>query len=193
MLGRADTTKLLRVAADSYLLRLGYACHHELGVVSWGRLRADILAVRLNSDVGIVEVKSSVSDYTSDGKWKSYLDYCNRMWFAFSSDTYEKLKAKGCIEEIKAEGVGVLVLGVDGYMKSKHPTTRRKMSGSNKKLVITRMAWRAAEISKRTNKRVRVFLDEETKAKYAEAKTRTKARPKRRNTRRRRRTRKPSV
>lgn len=43
-----------------------------------------------------------------------------------------------------------------------------------------------AEISARTNKRVRVFLDEETKAKYAEAKTRTKARkPRRRKARRR--------
>lgn len=52
-LSRSDTTKLLRVAADSYLLHLGYGCHHELGVVGRGRLRADILAVKLNSDIGL--------------------------------------------------------------------------------------------------------------------------------------------
>lgn len=177
VLTRPEITKLLHVAADSYLLHLGYACHHELGVMPWGRRRADVLAVKLNGDIAVAEIKSSVPDFVSDGKWADYLPYCNRMWFVFTEDTYEKLQAKGETTKIREAGVGILVLSsASGWLESKAPSRRRHMEGRTKRIVVLRMAWRAAEVNKSKNIRKRVFLTEESKEEYAQEKAKPKSR-----------------
>ena len=48
---RRFVTDALKRASFGYLLKLGYSCHSELGVCSWGKLRADIIAVNLKSEV----------------------------------------------------------------------------------------------------------------------------------------------
>ena len=73
----------LKKAGFGYFLKIGFSCFEELGVCAWGKLRADILAVNLKSEVVICEVKSSVADYTNDSKWEEYLPYCNRFFFVF--------------------------------------------------------------------------------------------------------------
>lgn len=155
---RKNVTKGLIRAATSYLLRLGFSCTTEIGIQRNGRRKVDVLALNLRSDIVICEIKSCVSDYSSDAKWSAYLPYCNKFYWVFTQDTAQLLSAE--FDAFKKLGCGVLVLDKkSGYLKSLVPARRRKMSGENKRNVITRLAWRAGEISKRTSRRVRVFLD----------------------------------
>lgn len=44
--------------------------------------RADVIAMADDGRVTIAEVKTSVADFRSDGKWPEYLDYCDYFYFA---------------------------------------------------------------------------------------------------------------
>lgn len=44
--------------------------------------RADIAAIGPSGEITIVEVKSSVADFRSDGKWPDYRPYCDYFYFA---------------------------------------------------------------------------------------------------------------
>lgn len=48
--------------------------------------RADVLAVRRNGEIWIVEIKSSIADFRSDQKWPEYRDYCDALLFAVAPD-----------------------------------------------------------------------------------------------------------
>jgi hypothetical protein len=48
--------------------------------------RADVVALSQSGDVTIVEIKSCLADYRTDGKWQDYLDYCDRLYFAVNAD-----------------------------------------------------------------------------------------------------------
>lgn len=56
----------------------------------WGR-RADILAIKELDEITIVEVKSSVSDFNTDGKWSDYLKACDRFYFCSDAKTIEHI------------------------------------------------------------------------------------------------------
>lgn len=51
-----------------------------------GGRRADVVAIGESGEIDIVEVKSSLADYRSDGKWGDYLAYCDRFHFAVPRD-----------------------------------------------------------------------------------------------------------
>ena len=40
--------------------------------------RVDVIALDGQGTTSIVEIKSSVQDFRSDGKWQEYLDFCDR-------------------------------------------------------------------------------------------------------------------
>lgn len=61
----------------------GYAPLLEFTLGS-GR-RADVAALNDAGQLVIVEIKVSVSDYRSDTKWQSYLEYCDKFYFAVPS------------------------------------------------------------------------------------------------------------
>ncbi len=44
--------------------------------------RVDLLAVGRKGEIWVVECKSSRIDFVSDTKWKGYLDYCDRYFWA---------------------------------------------------------------------------------------------------------------
>ncbi|QPO10383.1 MmcB family DNA repair protein [Thalassospira sp. A40-3] len=60
--------------------------HHEMACLTELRLgngrRLDVLALGPKGELWAVEVKSSVEDFRVDQKWHSYLDYCDRFFFA---------------------------------------------------------------------------------------------------------------
>lgn len=66
------TARMLRAA--------GFSCVGELTLAS-GR-RADLAALGPKGDIWIVEVKSSLADFRSDGKWPDYRAHCDRLFFA---------------------------------------------------------------------------------------------------------------
>ena len=53
--------------------------------------RADIVSIAKDGTIHIVEVKSSVADFRADQKWREYMDYCDRFYFAIDSNTPENL------------------------------------------------------------------------------------------------------
>jgi hypothetical protein len=61
---------------------LSVVCELPLGN---GR-RADVVALSPSGDVWIVEIKSCLTDYRTDGKWHDYLPYCDRLYFAVQAD-----------------------------------------------------------------------------------------------------------
>jgi len=66
------------------LRMLGHSVVCELGLAN-GR-RADVVALSPGGDLWIVEIKSCLVDFKTDGKWQDYLDYCDRLYFAVSPD-----------------------------------------------------------------------------------------------------------
>ena len=48
--------------------------------------RADVVALSTGGDITIVEIKSCLLDYQSDGKWQDYLPFCDRLYFAVAAD-----------------------------------------------------------------------------------------------------------
>jgi hypothetical protein len=45
-------------------------------------LRVDVMALGPQSEIWIVECKSSRADFTSDSKWQGYLEWCDRFFWA---------------------------------------------------------------------------------------------------------------
>lgn len=44
--------------------------------------RVDVMALGPKGEIWVVECKSSRADFTSDGKWEGYLDWCDRYFWA---------------------------------------------------------------------------------------------------------------
>lgn len=59
---------------------IGYRVVVELPLGN-GR-RVDVAAVDRLGAIAIVEVKASVADFRSDGKWREYRPFCDRFYFA---------------------------------------------------------------------------------------------------------------
>jgi hypothetical protein len=62
------------------LRALGHAVLTELALAN-GR-RADVVALSPGGDIAIIEIKSSLIDFETDGKWPEYRPYCDRLYFA---------------------------------------------------------------------------------------------------------------
>lgn len=73
------------------LLRHDYVALCEVPLGN-GR-RADVMAVDGRGRIVIVEIKVSRADLLGDGKWRDYLDYCDRFYWAvpdgFALDPFE--------------------------------------------------------------------------------------------------------
>jgi hypothetical protein len=66
------------------LRKLGHSVVTERALAN-GR-RADVVALSPAGDVMIVEIKSCLLDFQSDGKWHEYLPHCDRLYFAVAPD-----------------------------------------------------------------------------------------------------------
>ena len=83
--GRQSETALAIQRGVCRLLRqAGFAVLPEFTLAS-GR-RADVIALNPAGHIWIVEIKSSLADFRSDGKWPEYRTYCDRLFFAIPHD-----------------------------------------------------------------------------------------------------------
>lgn len=65
------------------------AAHGVVGVTEFSLVsgrRADILALDAKGEITIIEIKSSVQDFRTDGKWPEYRAFCDRLLFAVPLD-----------------------------------------------------------------------------------------------------------
>lgn len=121
---------------DRLLLDMGLASIREFSLAS-GR-RADITALGKDGRILIVEIKSSVADFRSDGKWQDYLDYCDTFYFAVAPEFPAKTLPETC-GIIIADRFGAEILRAD---PSEGP--ERTLKAARRKAVTLRFARAAA-------------------------------------------------
>lgn len=159
MATRREIAEYLKEAAANLFFRYRYSCTYELGVEAWGRRRADVVAVKLNGDIVIVEVKSSVPDFINDKKMKKYLKFCDRFYLCFTPEVWDKIKSKDKYLEHLPKRAGVIVLRKDGYAKIVKPCKIKAVDPETRMAMLARLAWRSGDLSKRNRRaRVRIFI-----------------------------------
>jgi hypothetical protein len=152
--GRKEITKGLTVACIGYWVKKGFGVSEEIGILPWGRRRADVLAIKMDGNIVVCEVKSCVSDFTSDKKWESYLPNSNKMYFVVYGDWIDKYA-----DAIKEKGVGIMKLSKrTGHIYVSHNAKWRPMTGKDKKRIVLKIAWRASQYNKSNTYRTKVFL-----------------------------------
>ncbi len=79
----ARARDIARGATRALALR-GFRAIPELSLAS-GR-RADLAAIDDTGCIWIIEIKSSIEDFRSDGKWPEYREWCDRLLFAVAPE-----------------------------------------------------------------------------------------------------------
>ncbi len=97
--------------------------------------RVDVIGVDDEGRVTIVEIKTSVADFRSDGKWPEYLDFCDYFYFAVPEDFPRELLPKECGLMV-ADAYEALILA---------PSEARPVNGSRRRALILRFARAAAQ------------------------------------------------
>ncbi len=106
------------------LHQLGYAALDEVPLAT-GR-RVDAMAIDARGEISVVEVKSSVADFRSDGKWHEYADFCDRFYFAVPAEFPQ---------EILPAAPGLFV--VDAYGGALiRPAPEHKLSAARRKAML---------------------------------------------------------
>lgn len=139
-ISRNQVAPLLRQALSPYFTKLMYSLHFEVGVERGGHLRADVVCVKMDRSVTIVEVKSGWQDFAADHKWQRYLPFCNQFYFAVSDalwDTHaDRLK-----EALAGSGAGIIVCRTGGPVRKVLPAAKRKMAPARRIWLFTKLAW----------------------------------------------------
>lgn len=103
------------------LRALDFVCVEEL-IPSPG-LRVDVMALGPKGEVWVVECKSGRADYAADRKWRHYLDWCDRFFWAVDAEFPTDLLPEGTglmiADSYDAE---ILRMGPEGRL----PPARRK-------------------------------------------------------------------
>lgn len=131
--GRQSATALAVCTGVRRLLAgRGFASVTELTLAS-GR-RADVIAVGPAGCVWIVEIKSSVADFRTDGKWPDYAEFCD--YFLFAVPT-------GFPTDILPPRPGLILADGFGAALVREPSEHR-LAGARRKAILLRFAHAAA-------------------------------------------------
>ena len=76
--------QLLARGTARMLVTHGFTTIQELVPVRG--LRVDLMALGKKGEVWIVECKSGRADFRADNKWRGYLDWCDRFFWAVADD-----------------------------------------------------------------------------------------------------------
>lgn len=131
-ISRPETTEAVTRGAARLLVSLGYAPLAEVGLPN-GR-RADLMALGPKGEIVIVEVKSCLEDFRTDGKWTEYAPYCDAFYFAVAPEFPR---------EILPEGPGLIIAdGFGGAVLTEAPTAA--LAGARRKALTLAFARLAA-------------------------------------------------
>lgn len=132
--GRQSETALLIARGLRRMLRAhGYSTVTELPLLD-GR-RADVVALRGDGALAIVEIKSSVADFRADHKWRDYFDHCDRLYFAISDNVPV---------EIMPQEAGLIVADAYGAAIVREAPEQR-IAPATRRAVLLRFAQAAAD------------------------------------------------
>ena len=97
-------------------------------------LRVDVMALGPKGEIWIVECKSSRADYRGDAKWRGYLPWCDRFFWAVGPDFPT---------DLLPEGSGLMIAdSYDAEILSMGPETR--LAPARRKVMIQKFARHAA-------------------------------------------------
>ncbi len=124
--------QLLARGVCRHLLQHGFVAVEEL--VPAPGLRLDVLALGPKGELWIVECKSGREDFTSDRKWRNYLEWGDRFFWAVDADFPV---------ELLPEGTGLILADAyDAEIVRMGPETR--LAGARRKVMLQRFARHAA-------------------------------------------------
>ena len=83
-LSRLQPGQLLARGVCRHLRQLDFLTLTEF--VPTGGLRVDVMALGPKGEIWVVECKSSRADFLADGKWRGYLPWCDRFFWAVGPD-----------------------------------------------------------------------------------------------------------
>lgn len=112
---RQEVAILLYDALSYFFRKRGYSVQSEVGVLPWGRARADIVALNMKREMIIGEIKSCWQDFHTDSKWHQYIEKCDKFYFIFPADVWEKEKHRILPEIEKYPSTGVYVVDLDRW------------------------------------------------------------------------------
>ena len=97
--------------------------------------RVDLIALSRSQHITIVEVKSSLTDFSSDKKWQNYLDWADQFYFAVA----ENFPVERLADEMRC---GILITdGFDTHILREAPL--RKLPTQRRTHLIRRLAFSA--------------------------------------------------
>ena len=109
-----------------------FACAEEVTLATG--LRVDVMALGPRGEVWVIECKSCRADFVSDGKWRGYLDWADRFFWAVGPDFPT---------ELLPEGTGLILADAWGAeIVRMGPETR--LAGARRKALTLRLARLAA-------------------------------------------------
>lgn len=113
------------------LNELGYETLREFRVGS--NRRVDVIGLNADGEFIIVEVKSTTADFRSDRKWREYLVFCEKFYFAVPENFPQSMLPEEC---------GVVVAdGFGGVVRRQSPIG--SMNGNRKRSQLVRFAMTA--------------------------------------------------
>ena len=117
----------------SFFQEMGDATLSEF-TLKTGR-RVDLIALSRSQHITIVEVKSSLTDFSTDKKWQNYLDWADQFYFAVA----ENFPVERLADETHS---GILITdGFDTHMLREAPL--RKLPTQRRTHLIRRLAFAA--------------------------------------------------
>lgn len=99
--------------------------------------RVDVIGIDRAGIITVVEVKASVADFKGDRKWREYLDFCDRFFFAVASEFPRELLPSD-------ENCGVIIADRFGAEILREPVLE-KLAAARRKAVTLRFARTAAQ------------------------------------------------
>lgn len=124
--GRQSPTALAVARGTArLLLSHGLSCVSELSLAS-GR-RADLVGLRQDGEIWIVEIKSSIADFRADQKWPDYRMHCDRLFFATALDVPS---------EIFPENAGLIVADAFGASLVRDAPEHRLPASTRKSMML---------------------------------------------------------
>ena len=124
--------RITKVVA-SFFQEMGDATLSEF-TLKTGR-RVDLIALSRSQHITIVEVKSSLTDFSSDKKWQDYLDWADQFYFAVA----DNFPVERLADETRC---GILITdGFDMHIMREAPL--RKLPAQRRTHLIRRLAFAA--------------------------------------------------
>lgn len=102
---KRDRVNALKLGCALWLSEKGFFPFFEVQLDEKRHLRADIYAINNKFEAVVVEVKSSFEDFASDDKWRKYLPYCSKFFFAADWETIDRVR-----KECDSDAIGYLTL-----------------------------------------------------------------------------------